>query len=170
MASAYGVTTIVSSTTIPPGAVPSLSVKAAAAGIPVILEELIDGKNISEPSTSAGVRGILNIMKTTGMIDGAQENQQGFPSIPGINRFWGILRPQHGGIAEILHAPGELIAKGSPVIRIRNLFGDTVEDVVMPVNGYTWACPLGDALGTSGGLQTVQTGANVAYVFVNESR
>ena len=35
----------------------------------------------------------------------------------------------------------------------------------MPVDGYIWAAPLGDALGTSGGLQTVQTGANVAYVF-----
>jgi hypothetical protein len=36
------------------------------------------------------------------------------------------------------------------------------------VEGYTWAYPGGASLGTSGGLQTVQTGANVAYVFTHE--
>ena len=40
----------------------------------------------------------------------------------------------------------------------------------MPVKGYVWAFPCGQSLGTSGGLQAVQTGANVAYAFTHEGK
>jgi len=40
--------------------------------------------------------------------------------------------------------------------------------VKMPVEGYVWAYPCGQSLGTSGGLQAVQTGANIAYAFTHE--
>ena len=63
MAEAFGVTTIVSDTPLEEEAPPTLGNLAARKGVPVILEELIDGRWISEPSTSAGVRGVLNIMK-----------------------------------------------------------------------------------------------------------
>jgi len=46
--------------------------------------ELIDGRWISDPSTIAGVKGILNIMKTFDMIDGDIEPQEGFPIIPEV--------------------------------------------------------------------------------------
>jgi predicted deacylase len=167
MAEAYGVTTIVSHTPLTDEGVPTLGRKAAQAGKPVILQELIDGRNISEPSTSAGVRGVLNILRSLGMIEGKLEKQSGFPVVEGQGRFWGILRPRRGGVVEILKKTGERIGCGEPVLRVRNLFGDVVEEVEMPVDGYIWAFPLGDALGTSGGLQAVQTGANVAYVFVS---
>jgi len=38
----------------------------------------------------------------------------------------------------------------------------------MPVDGYVWAYPCGSSLGTSGGLQAVQSGANIAYAFTHE--
>jgi hypothetical protein len=62
----------------------------------------------------------------------------------------------------------EFIKKGEVFAEIYDLYGDVLEQVKMPVDGYTWAYSCGDILGTSGSLQTVQTGANVAYAFTHE--
>ena len=168
MAEVFGATTIVSDREIPEDATPTLGNMAARKGVPVILDELIDGRWISEPSTGAGVRGVLNIMKAFDMIDGDIEPQQGFPVVPGVNRFHGVIRAGRGGLIRFFKAPGEYIEKGETLAEIYDLYGDVVEEVKMPVDGYVWAYPCGSSLGTSGGLQAVQTGANVAYAFTHE--
>jgi len=168
MAEAFGATTIVSDEPTADDVPPTLGNLAAKKGVPVILEELIDGRWISEPSTSAGVRGILNIMKTFDMIDGSPELQEGFPVVPGVNRFHGIIRANRGGLIRLLKVPGEWIKQGEVLAEIYDLYGDVIEKVKMPVDGYVWAYPCGQSLGTSGGLQAVQTGANVAYAFTHE--
>lgn len=168
MAKAAGVTTIVSEETISEDAPPTLSNLAARNGIPVLLFELIDGRWISEPSTTVGVRAILNIMKEFNMIDGKIEPQEGITIIPGTNRFYGIVRANRGGLIRYFKKPGEFIRKGEKLAEIYNLYGEVLEEVLMPVDGYTWAYPCGQSLGTSGSLQAVQTGANIAYVFTHE--
>lgn len=168
MAEAFGATTIVSDEPLGEDAPPTLGNLAARKGAPVILEELIDGRWISEPSTTAGVRGVLNIMKAFDMIDGDPEPQQGFPVVPGVNRFHGIIRANRGGLIRLLKKPGEPIKQGEVLAEIYDLYGDVIEEVEMPVDGYVWAFPCGQSLGTSGSLQAVQTGANVAYAFTHE--
>ena len=168
MAEAFGVTTIVSDEPLREDAPPTLGNLAARRGTPVILEELIDGRWISEPSTGVGVRGVLNIMKAFDMIDGDPESQEGIPIVPGVNRFHGIVRANRGGLIRLLKKPGEPIGKGEVLAEIYDLYGDIVEEVRMPVDGYVWAYPCGQSLGTSGGLQAVQTGANIAYAFTHE--
>jgi predicted deacylase len=168
MAAAFGVTTIVSDSPVAEDAPQTLGNLAARKGVPVILEELIDGRWISEPSTSAGVRGTLNIMKEFEMIDGEIETQEGFPIVPGVNRFHRIIRAGRGGLIRYYKAPGDFIAEGEAFAEIYDLYGDVLEEVVMPVDGYVWAFPAGQSLGTSGGLQAVQSGANVAYAFTHE--
>jgi len=168
MAEAFGVTTIVSDAPLREDAPPTLGNLAAKKGVPVILEELIDGRWISEPSTSAGVRGVLNIMKTFDMIDGDLEPQKGFPIVPGVNRFHGVIRANRGGLIRFFKVPGEFIRQGEALAEIYDLYGDVIEEVRMPVDGYVWAYPCGSSLGTSGSLQAVQTGANVAYAFTHE--
>jgi len=168
MAKAFGVTTIVSDEPLQKDAPPTLENLAIAAGVPVILEELIDGRWISEPSTSVGVRGVLNIMKAFDMIDGEIEPQKGIPIVPGVNRYHGIIRANRGGLIRLHKKPGELIRKGETIAEIYDLYGDIIEQVKMPVEGYVWAYPCGQSLGTSGGLQAVQTGANIAYAFTHE--
>lgn len=168
MAEAFGATTIVSDEPAREDAPPTLGNLAARKGVPVILEELIDGRWISEPSTTAGVRGVLNIMKAFDMIDGDPELQQGFPVVPGVNRFHGIIRANRGGVIRLLKKPGEPIKRGEVIAEIHDMYGDIVEEVEMPVDGYVWAYPCGQSLGTSGSLQAVQTGANVAYAFTHE--
>jgi predicted deacylase len=168
MAKAFGVTTIVSDEPTSHGAPPTLSSLAARKGIPVILEELIDGRWISEPSTSVGVKGIINIMKTFNMIEGNVEPQVGIPIVPGVNRSAGIIRANRGGLIRFLKKPGEPITKGEILAEVYDLYGDIIEEVRMPISGYVWAYPCGQSLGTSGGLQAVQTGANIAYAFTHE--
>ena len=71
------------------------------------------------------------------------------------------------GLIRFHKKPGELIEEGEVFAEIYDLYGDVLEEIRMPVEGYTWAYPCGSVLGTSGGLQTVQTGADVAYVFTH---
>jgi predicted deacylase len=169
MANAFGVTNIVYNTPLREDAPATLGNLAAKKGIPVLLMELIDGRWISEPSTTAGVKGVLNIMKTFNMIDGAVEPQEGFPIIAGVNRFHSMVRANRGGLIRFLKKPGEFILKDDVFAEIFNLYGDVIEQVKMPIDGYTWSYPCGNVLGTSGGLQTVHTGADIAYVFTNEA-
>ena len=168
MAEAFGVTTIVANTPFDEDAPPTLSNIAEKRGVPNLLMELIDGRWISEPSTTAGVKGVLNIMKIFDMIDGEVEPQEGFPIIPGICKWEGIVRANRGGLIRFLKSPGEFIKKDEVFAEIYDLYGDVIEEVKMPVDGYTWAYPCGETLGTAGSLQAVHTGANVAYVFTQQ--
>jgi len=102
------------------------------------------------------------------MIDGDPEPQEGIPIVPGVNRSHGIIRANRGGLIRLLKKPGEFIEKGETLAEIYDLYGDLLEEVKMPVDGYVWAFPCGQSLGTSGSLQAVQTGANIAYAFTHE--
>ncbi|MHA2177512.1 MAG: succinylglutamate desuccinylase/aspartoacylase family protein [Candidatus Thorarchaeota archaeon] len=170
MAEAFGVTNVVESVPISDDAPDTLANLAVKNGIPDILIELIDGRWISEPSTTAGVRGILNIMKEFDMIDGDIEPQEGFPIIPGVCTFRGIVHANRGGLIRFLKTPGDFLKKGEVFAEIYDLYGDVLERVECPVDGYIWAYPCGDILGTAGSLQAVQTGANVAYVFTSDKQ
>lgn len=168
MAEVFGVTNVVESVPIADDAPNTLANLAVKNGIPDILIELIDGRWISEPSTTVGVRGILNIMKAFDMIDGDIESQEGIPIIPGICTFHGIIHANRGGLIRFLKTPGDFMKKGEVFAEIYDLYGDVLERVECPVDGYIWAYPCGDILGTSGSLQAVQTGANIAYVFTQD--
>jgi len=168
MANAFGVTTVVDETPFEEDSPPTLANLVAKNGKPDLLMELIDGRWISEPSTTAGVRGVLNIMKAFDMLDGEIEPQEGFPIIKGSCKWEGIVRANRGGLIRFLKVPGEFLEKGDVFAEIYDLYGDVLEEVKMPLDGYIWAYPCGDILGTSGSLQAVQTGAKIAYIFTNE--
>ncbi|MFW9912740.1 MAG: succinylglutamate desuccinylase/aspartoacylase family protein [Candidatus Thorarchaeota archaeon] len=170
MAEAFGVTTIVDETPFEEDSPPTLANLVAKKGVPDLLMELIDGRWISEPSTTAGVRGVLNIMKVFDMLDGEVELQEGFPIIKGACKWEGILRANRGGLIRFLKTPGEFLKKGDKFAEIYDLYGDVLEEVTMPIDGYIWAYPCGDILGTAGSMQTVQTGANIAYYFTSSEQ
>jgi predicted deacylase len=170
MAKAFGVTNVVESQPINADAPDTLANLAVKNGIPDILIELIDGRWISEPSTSVGVRGVLNIMKEFNMIGGPVEPQEGIIVIPGICTSHGIVRANKGGIIRFKRTPGDFLNKGDIFAEIYDLYGDVLEEVKSPVDGYIWAYPCGDILGTPGSLQAVQTGANIAYAFTSSEK
>jgi len=170
MAKVFGVTNVVENVPIADDAPDTLANLAVKNGVPDILIELIDGRWISEPSTTVGVRGTLNIMKEFDMIDGSIESQEEIIVIPGICTFQGIVRANRGGLIRFLKTPGDFMKKGEIFAEIYDLYGDVLEQVPCPVNGYIWAYPCGDILGTPGSLQAVQTGANIAYVFTSDEQ
>ena len=170
MAKAFGVTNVVENSPLPDNAPDTLANLAVKNDVPDILIELIDGRWISEPSTSVGVRGILNIMKEFDMMDGQQEPQEGIIVIPGNCTWHGIVHANRGGLIRFLKTPGDFLKKGEVFAEIYNLYGDVLERVQCPMDGYIWAYPCGDILGTAGSLQAVQTGANIAYIFTSDEQ
>ena len=166
MAECFGFTTMYRKEIIDPKAPPTIRQLALMNGVPTLEVEYADGRWISEPMQSAGVRGILNIMKYFKMIDGKIEPQPAvFPKVPGINRGKGAIRPRHGGLVRFLKMPGELIKKDEKFAEIYNLLGDVVEEIKLPFEGYVWSYPCGDFSDTSGELQTVNTGCILAFTF-----
>jgi len=169
LAEAYEYTTIYSDRSLAKDAPPTYRNLAARKGIPYVLVEYVDGRWISEPSQSTGVRGTLNAMKIFDMIDGEPEPQtEKFPLVPGINRGIGLVRPKRGGIVHLLKVPGDLIQKDETFALVYDLHGDVIEEVKMPEEGYIWSYPCGDFDDTSGLLQTVNTGCGFAFAFVHE--
>jgi hypothetical protein len=169
LADAYGYTTIYSDKPIPEDATPTYRNLSAKKGIPYVLVEYIEGRWISEPSTSTGIRGTLNVMKTFNMIDGDPEPQtEEFPLVSGVNKGIGLIRPKRGGLIRLLKNPGEFIKKDETFAEIYNLHGDIIEEVKMTVNGYIWSYPCGDFDDTSGLLQTVNAGCGFAFAFIHE--
>jgi len=166
---AFGVTSIEDvEEPLPDKGPPTLGNLAMRKGVPVLLVELFDGNRISKSSVETGVRGVLNVMKSLKMIDGNIEKQKGIRVLPGRNKFYGIVYSNRGGLLHPQKEPGEKIEKGEVIARVYNLHGDMVEAVKMPVDGYVWAYPFGEALGTALGIQAVHTGDYVAYVFVSD--
>lgn len=164
MSEAFGVTTMVSDRPLSEDAPPTLANLATRKGIPTMMVELIDGRWISEPSTSAGVRGVLNIMKAFNMIDGDLKPQTGFLIIPGVNRSYGVIRANQSGMIRFYKKPGELIMKDELFAEIYNLYGDVLEQVKMPVDGYVWATPC------TGNVKAVVAGSNIGYAFIHEEK
>lgn len=183
-ASAFGVTTIRKDELVESGSSPvgadrfaTLSNKGAAAGIPELLVEFIDGRYLNEESRRVGVDGTLNVLKEFGAIDetprqGPQENISLVPCKYtggiGINRAYGMLRNDRGGILYPRKTPGEFVEEGEVVAEVTNLHGIRVEQVTMPVDGYLWAYAGAQQFATSGGMQTVDSGGKVVYAFTHE--
>jgi predicted deacylase len=170
MAKTFGVTNVVENVPLKENAPDTLANLAVKNGVPDILVELIDGRWISEPSTTVGIRGVLNIMKEFNMIDGNVEKQEGIIIVPGVCTFHGIVRANRGGLIRFKKTPGDFLKKGDIFAEIYDLYGDVLEQVKSPVDGYIWAYPCGDILGTPGSLQAVQTGANIAYTFTSSEK
>lgn len=153
---------------------PTLSNKGAMNGIPEIMVEFTEGRYHDERNLNVGVTGITNVMKEFGLLSSPPEEgpQQGIDVVPckytggsGTNEMIGILRADKGGILIPEKTPGEPIEKGGVVATVRDLYGDVVDSITMPEDGYMWAYAGSQQLATTGGLQSIETGGNVGFAF-----
>ena len=170
MSAAFGVTTIEFYGNPPPKeGPPTIHNLAMNKGVPVLLVELINRMGISKLCVETGVRGVLNVMKALEMIEGEVEKQRGIRVVPGRNKYYGEVYSNRGGIIYPDKEPGERIKKGEVIARVLNIYGDLVESIKMPVDGYLWSLDTSyDALGSWTGVQAVHAGGAVAYIFVSE--
>lgn len=132
--------------------------KAAEEGIPAITIELIDPRRVTDESIDLGLRGLLNVLKVLGMMEGQIEKQ---PS----RYVWGnglvedgvTVYTSRGGIMVTEKEPGEKISEGEVIARIYNPYGDELEAIKMPFEGYIRAY-------TIGSTQVTNSGNYVAFV------
>jgi len=155
LAEAFGVTVIES------GGDPSVAQRDLryAMGLTTMTAELTGNMFLHEASVKVGKTGVLNVMKALGMIPGAPEPQPG-KKIDGDFVAAGRLITNRGGLLWIRQPPGTFISAGEVVAEIQDLWGTTLEELTMPVDGYIWA--FGGRPGTS---HIVAEGTAVNYVF-----
>jgi len=128
-------------------------------GIPCLGLELTDARRIFPRGVEVGVRGAKNVMKLLGMINGKIEKQTGVVVIPKPLVRAGNVYPKRGGLVEILVDNFEFAREGTPIARIWSLFGDLLEEIKMPNDGYIngWICQF------HGHATAVSTGDNLCY-------
>lgn len=152
MAEAFGAITVAPGDHLPG----TFAATVAALGKPIITPELVFSRRLEPASTSAGVRGTLNVMKNLGMLPG---NPEGQPD--GILPFCGRMSyatyyAAHGGFVHLGKAVGETVRAGERFGVVRNPWGELIAEMHAPVDGLVLAYPMA-------GNQALATGDKVAY-------
>jgi uncharacterized protein len=111
------------------------------AGKPTLTVELTPQYDIDPTIVKAGVRGVLNVLRHLKMLDSSPEPQSGLPI---INELLGPqlrITPERGGFVEPQVAIGTWVKKGQVVALIRDSWGDAVEEVKSPSDGFVLSYP-----------------------------
>ena len=144
----------------------SSTIYAISKGIPAFVPEFPFSMIFTEEeAVSAGVRGVLNVMKALGMIAGKLEPQTAHVKLrdPILTE---MLFADRGGLLYPLKKPGDTVEAGDAVLRILDIFGDEMERIASPRKGVVMSYPISHA-GTPIN-QTVTTGDPVCDVGYEE--
>jgi predicted deacylase len=114
----------------------SAAVNAALNGVPAIIAEIGQQGICDEVSVGRHLRGLQNVMAHLGMIDplGAA------PTLP--EQLDGMVvtgTEQSGTYHPTVHV-GDRVIEGAPIGELRDLFGDTVEEIHAPASGIVLFC------------------------------
>lgn len=153
LARAYGVTVCYGEHDYGGG---TLTTRAVRDGKPAVVVELTFSRRIERSTVLSGVRGTLNIMKRLGMIEGEIEPQSDILVLDGLYRYR-TVSVTRGGLVALLKDVGDAVRAGEPIALLRNPYGDIVEEVRSPVDGYVIAFPMA-------GNQALGTGDKLAYL------
>jgi predicted deacylase len=175
MAQAFGITMMMPSPR--PGDIGGVRAKAGEAmpepkrladfammkGIPCLGLEMTDARRIYPRGVEVGITGAKNVMKMLGMLDGKPEVPQKRDDIVIIDTplvRTGNILPKHGGLVEILVDNFEFAKEGQTLAKIWSLFGELLEDVKIPHDGYVngWIGQF------HGHAAAVSTGDNLCYL------
>jgi len=109
-----------------------LCVEATRAGIPCFTFEIGEGGRVEDDATEIGARCVLNAMQHLSMLPPAPEPRT--PSIR-MSAFLG-LRASRGGLLTTNVALGAQVGRGAVLARIHDVYGDLVETITAPRDGY----------------------------------
>ncbi|MDR9499762.1 MAG: succinylglutamate desuccinylase/aspartoacylase family protein [Hydrogenovibrio sp.] len=112
----------------------SLRSAAVKNGIPILLYEAGEALRFDEMSIRAGVRGILNVMKSLGMITPQRRKKPSHPPVVARSSSW--VRAPQSGIFRALVKDGERVQKGVTLIGVvSDPFGEDQAEIVSPYTG-----------------------------------
>jgi len=130
-------------------------------GKPALMIEMTKSRMQDEASVAAALQGIRNVLIELRMLDGIVQPQRGVPVIPGVHPALPTLRAERGGLIRFEVDCGTLVRAGTVVARIRDVFGNELEAITMPAEGYVMTFPPHSWVGN----QAVATGDLVADIF-----
>jgi len=140
-----------------------------ANGIPSFMPELESSTDImfgeEYNPVRVGVRGVMNCLKKLGMVSGNVEPQSDTKVLKGNFAFYETVSATRGGIINRLSEIGVKIQMGAPIANVTNPYGDVIETLKMPIDGYLFGWNLGAPPYYNWG---VHAGDGVAYVYVEE--
>jgi hypothetical protein len=135
-------------------------------GVPAFTPELEAATDLTfgEEWTSVrvGVKGLLNVLRKLEMISGEVEPQTDVKVYKGNFAFHGMAVANRGGIVNRLVDVGIKLKKDTVIATILNPYGETIETILMPVDGYVWGWNIGSPPNFN---WTVQTGDSVAFIY-----
>ena len=157
MADAFGITTIEMVQQLEQHRTGTMSDWALAAGKPSIVIELIDSRRINIPAVTMGLRGTLNVLKVLGMLDGELDPAQSELPVYKGNFVRMEITANKGGLVHLGKDAGDAVARGDVLATLYDPFGNIVDVIKSPVNGYVLAYPLRE-------IQAVATGNMVVFL------
>jgi predicted deacylase len=125
-------------------------------GIPSLVVELVSWRRIDESAVEVGVNGLLSVCVHLGMLEGSRSPGHQIATIEGrLTRT--EVTADRGGLVTLTRALGEDVAAGDIIALVRDPWGEVVEEVQSPVEGWILAYPFLDN-------QAVATGDFVAFI------
>jgi predicted deacylase len=109
-----------------------LCVEATRAGVPCFTFEIGEGGRVEEEATETGSSCVLNAMRHLGMLSPVTEPRA--PSVR-MSAFVG-LRASRGGLLTTDVGLGARVGQGATLARIHDVYGDLVETITAPRDGY----------------------------------
>jgi len=151
------------------GGIP-LPVLAMKSGIPSFIAEYEATTDIrfnekDDLGIRVALKGLKNILKKEGMIPGKVEKQTEIKVLKGNYVAWGMNVSKRGGLTRRLVHTGEKLKKGTPITDIYDPFGNVIERIEMPIDGYLWGWNVGVPPWWN---WSVASGDPIAFIFEDE--
>jgi len=108
---------------------------AAEKGIPAILAEAGGVGQMQEDQVELLLNGVRNVMTHLGMLSEDLRLKRGDRTKPEVLTKFEWVYTKHAGMWYPKVAPGDSVKKGKEIGRVGDLFGDTLEKIISPVNG-----------------------------------
>lgn len=113
----------------------SLVLAAQREGKPAMIVELLAHGYFDERSIRIGVLGMLNALRHLKMLEGEIQPLPGLKVGPG--RYGrGFIMSNAGGLVHFNKDAGDWVETGEVIAIIRDVYGDVVEEVKVPTQGY----------------------------------
>ena len=115
----------------------TLRSSSCKAAVPTILLEAGEALKIEPSAVAIGVRGVLNVLRHLGMMEGDLEE----PAYQTTAKRSVWVRSPGGGLLRFHVSPGEVIDAGQHLATIDNFFAEDSEAVVAPCDGVVIGMP-----------------------------
>jgi len=160
LARATGITTIEEFTSEryeATGLAASLPPAVHEAGKPAFTLELAGSGNVAWDQAEAGAVGLRNAIRHLGIVTDEREAIHGVPVHATDGHHRRAVFTERGGIVEFTVRPGDDLARGQRMGRVRDVWGRVVEEVLAPANGFVIGLTAQGATWTGGYVAEIAT-------------